>query len=61
VLKIFILFKKNHEFCMNLNFFDIFRNIGRIYSFRPFESFGHLIIRPDFFRPFFLRPFELRP
>jgi hypothetical protein len=33
--------------------FDIFRNIGRIYSFRPFESFGHLIIRPDFFRPFF--------
>jgi hypothetical protein len=32
-----------------------------IFSFWPFESFGHLIIRPDFFRPFFLLPFELRP
>jgi hypothetical protein len=37
VLKFFIPFKKNHEFCMNLNFFYIFRNIGRINSFRPFE------------------------
>jgi hypothetical protein len=33
----FRVFDKNHEFCMNLNFFDIFRNIGRISSFRPFD------------------------
>jgi hypothetical protein len=46
---------------MNLNFSDIFRNFGRICGFRPFKSFGHLIIRPDFFRPLFLRPFVLRP
>ena len=54
-----LFLKKNHEFCMNLNFSDIFRNIGRICSFRPFKSFGHLIIMPDFFRPLFLRPFVL--
>jgi hypothetical protein len=57
----FLVFDKNPEFCMNLIFSDIFRNIGRISRFRPFKIFGHLIIRPDFFRPHFHRPFVFRP
>jgi hypothetical protein len=36
----FRVFDKNHEFCMNLNFSDIFINFGRICGFRPFKSFG---------------------
>jgi hypothetical protein len=28
VVKSFRVFEKNHEFCINLNFFYIFRNIG---------------------------------
>jgi hypothetical protein len=40
--------KNNHEFCMNLNFIDIFRKNERICSFCPFESFGHIFCH--FFR-----------
>jgi hypothetical protein len=47
VVKSFRVFEKNHEFCINLNFFYIFRNIGWIISFRSFKSFG-----PNFFGHF---------
>ena len=46
---------------MILNFLGVFRNFGRICGFRPFESFGQLIIRSDFFRPFSLRPLASLP
>jgi hypothetical protein len=52
--KFIYFFKKNHDYFMNLNFFGISGNFGRICYFRPFESFG-------FFWPFELWPLASLP